>query len=143
MPQTCTICRHPERAAVDQALLTPKESLRNIAKRFETSDTALFRHKRDHLSAALVKAQEAKEAAQGESLFDQFQRLHGRTLKVLDQAEVAGDLKTTLAAIREVRSNFQFLAEIFARVGQTVTSRVVVEFPGGRTEALEFLPRPR
>lgn len=44
MPRTCLACSSPEREAIDKALATG-ESFRNIAKRFGTSSSAVFRHK--------------------------------------------------------------------------------------------------
>jgi hypothetical protein len=47
MPRPCSICRHPERLAIDQALAA-KEPYRDIAERFETSSAALRRHQQTH-----------------------------------------------------------------------------------------------
>jgi hypothetical protein len=48
MPRPCSICTHPQRHDIDQAL-TAGEALRNMAPRFGTSVTALHRHKHEHL----------------------------------------------------------------------------------------------
>ncbi len=68
--QTCLTCRHEAREAIDGALVvgTP---LRNIAEQHGLSSTALHRHKKDHLSATLVKAAEASDLARGGELLDQ------------------------------------------------------------------------
>jgi hypothetical protein len=64
MPRTCTVCTHPERAAIDATLVSgPSESLRTIADRRSVSKTALIRHKADHLPAHLATAREAAEIA--------------------------------------------------------------------------------
>ena len=47
MPRTCTICRHADRRAIDEALGTP-EPYRAIARRFSTSPSAIFRHWKKH-----------------------------------------------------------------------------------------------
>jgi hypothetical protein len=56
MPRACSICTHPKRAEIDKALVagTP---LRNVAERFETSATALHRHKATHLVDVIVRAE--------------------------------------------------------------------------------------
>lgn len=51
MARTCTVCAHPERAAIDVALLAQRP-LRDIAIQFNTSKDALSRHL-SHLAAAL------------------------------------------------------------------------------------------
>ena len=60
MPRTCTVCKHPQREAIDAALLMT-ESLRNISVRTGTSTTALHRHRHSHLPKKLAKAAEARE----------------------------------------------------------------------------------
>jgi hypothetical protein len=44
MPRSCSIRRHPQRTALETALVAG-DALRMMAKRFETSPTTLFRHK--------------------------------------------------------------------------------------------------
>jgi hypothetical protein len=44
MPRSCTICTHPQRTAIETALVAG-EAFRTMAKRFGTSPPALFRHK--------------------------------------------------------------------------------------------------
>ena len=98
MPRRCTICAHPERDDVNQALVAGGP-FRNIAERFGTSATALFRHKADHLPTSLLKARYAQEVAQGDTLLDQVHFLQARALSILGLAEAAGDLRAALAAI--------------------------------------------
>ncbi len=63
MPRKCTICGHKSRAKIDQALVE-RRPFRDIAGQHKVSKSALVRHFDDHLPAALIKAQEAKEAAE-------------------------------------------------------------------------------
>jgi len=111
MPRTCSICSHEDRAGIDSALLT-KNPLRGIARRFAVSEDALFRHKKDHISTLLLKAQEVEEIAQADTLLDQVKAIQTRTLSILDRADGAGDLKTALSAIRETRANLELLAKL-------------------------------
>ena len=62
MPRHCSICTHPQRQAIDDAL-TSREAFRNIAPRFRTSVTALHRHKHEHLSIALTQAQQPQDSS--------------------------------------------------------------------------------
>ena len=63
MPRTCTVCAHPERAAIEAALVagTP---YRHIASQHCVSYKAVERHKDAHIPAAIAQAQEARQAAQ-------------------------------------------------------------------------------
>ncbi len=77
MPRTCTICTHPERTTIDDALVA-RAPYRNIAERFATSIGSLVRHKMDHLPAHLAKAEEAKEIARADSLTAELKRIMAR-----------------------------------------------------------------
>ena len=50
MPRPCTICSHPKRDEINRALLE-RLPYRTVAKHFEASPAAVFRH-RQHLPAA-------------------------------------------------------------------------------------------
>lgn len=124
MPRTCTVCTHPERPEIDRALLSG-EPYRNIAQRFGTSPTALYRHK-EHLPNELVKAKEAEEVADADNLLEQVKSLQTRAISILDRADVAGDLRTALSAIREARGNLELLAKLLGELQQEGTVNVTV-----------------
>ena len=67
MARVCTICVHPDRAAIESALV---EGLpyRDMARRFALPKDATARHKSDHLPAALGVAREAKDVARADDL---------------------------------------------------------------------------
>jgi hypothetical protein len=81
MPRTCLGCSHPEREAIDKALVAG-EPLRNIAKRVSISPAALVRHK-SHVAGTLVKAQERREVKLGDSIFDEIRRLQAEVRECL------------------------------------------------------------
>lgn len=60
MPRACTICTHPDRAAIDAALRAGK-NYRLLADRYGTSATTLFRHRASHLNEALNRVAEARQ----------------------------------------------------------------------------------
>jgi hypothetical protein len=125
MPQRCSICIHPQRDAINAALLAG-EPLRAIAGRFGTSRPALQRHKAEHLPVKLAEAQAAAEAARADSLLDQVRALQAKTLGILDKAERAGDLRTAIAAIREARGNVDLLARLAGELRNETTVNVAL-----------------
>jgi transposase-like protein len=127
MPRTCTICSHQQRQSIDEELLAGKP-FRNIAQRFGTSGTALFRHKA-HLSGAMVKAQEAKEVVRADSLLGQVQELQAKILAILRKAEGAGDLRTATAAIGQARQNLELLGKLAGELGPDTQVNVLVSSP--------------
>jgi hypothetical protein len=124
MPRVCTICNHEQRPEIDRALLA-SEPYRHIATRYGTSTGALQRH-REHLPTQLVRAREAKEVTQADSLLEQVRTLQSRALSILDRADDSGDLKTALAAIREARSNLELLGKLAGELQQEGTINVTV-----------------
>ena len=90
MPRRCTVCAHPEREAIDRALLPYELTLRDIARRHGLSKDAAHRHQRQHLPAELVKVRQAEEAARGDRLLNKILSLRDRARVILDKAEAAG-----------------------------------------------------
>jgi hypothetical protein len=67
MPRSCTICEHPEREVIDQALVDDASN-RSLASLYDVSEAAVRRHKAKHLPAKLLMAQAAEEMAQADTL---------------------------------------------------------------------------
>ena len=98
MPQTCKICRHEKRQEIDQALLegTP---FRDIAGRFGTSKSALLRHKQTDIPTTLVKAKQAEEILDADSLFERLRELSNEARGILEEARASKDHAIALNAI--------------------------------------------
>jgi hypothetical protein len=111
MPRRCTVCEHPERHSIDETLVTGAP-YRSVAKRFRLSESAVYRHKTEHLPAYLLKAREIEEAARADDLLDQVRHLQTHALDILEHAEKAGDLRTALAAISQARGNLELLGKL-------------------------------
>jgi len=133
MPRTCTVCTHPERAAIDDALVSGRDPLRTIADQWSVSKTALIRHKADHLPAHLATAHEAAQVVRADSLLAQVRALQAKTLIILQKAEGTGDLRTATAAIGQARQNLDLLGRLAGelRTGEGTTVNVgVFSSPG-------------
>src|SRR5215211_7666091 len=118
MPRSCTICTHPDRTAIDEALVAG-ESTGKLAGRYRTIDErALRRHRSNHLPAKLVMARAAEEVAQADDLLGAVQDLQARTLAILEAAEGSREHRTALAAIREARSNLELLAKLLGELDE-------------------------
>ena len=125
MPRRCTVCTHNKRAEIDQALVA-RQPFRTIADRFSVSKTALIRHHDDHLPTALVRAQEASEAAQADNLLAQVCDLRDRALGILDTAGAEEDLKAAIAAIREARGCVELLAKLAGQLKDAPTFNLIL-----------------
>ncbi len=110
MGQPCTICRHPQRAEIDGALIE-SQSLRNIAKRFGTTSTSLHRH-RKHLPAELTKAKQAEEVANADTLLGRVEALISRLEGIATKAETEKQWRAASGAMREIRGCLTLLGQL-------------------------------
>jgi hypothetical protein len=100
MPPVCQVCRHPEAADIALALVAG-DSSRSIAKRFETSASAIFRHRRHALKgAAIVRAVEARADHEAESLAQEISRLKADAARLAEKAEAEHDYRGALGAVK-------------------------------------------
>ena len=111
MPRRCTVCDHPERHRIDEVLISGAP-YRSVAKRYGLSESAVYRHKTEHLPVHLLKAKEVKEVAGADDLLEQVRHLHAHALHILERAEQAGDLRNALAAISQARDNVELLGKL-------------------------------
>jgi hypothetical protein len=125
MPRGCTICEHPNREAMDEALVGGASN-RSLASLYDVSEAAVRRHKANHLPAKLVMAHVAEEVAQADILLEQVRDLQRRALEILDKAEEAGELRTALGAIWEARGNLELLAKLLGELSDQPQVNVLV-----------------
>jgi hypothetical protein len=111
MPRRCTVCDHPQRHSIGEALVDGAP-YRSVAKRYGLSESSVYRHKAEHLPAQLLKAKEVEEAARADDLLEQVRDLQAHVLDILERAEKAGDLRTALAAISQARGNLELLGKL-------------------------------
>ena len=133
MPRTCTICHHPRRLQIEQALIGGT-ALRTISGQFGPSKTAVMRH-RTHITEAIARSAQALEAARSGVLLDDVRAGEGRAERLYQQAEeiLSGalqdkDRRTALQAIRaavdvmgEARSYLELRGELTNELGRDRT----------------------
>jgi transposase-like protein len=125
MPRRCTVCDHPERHNIDEVLVTGAP-YRSVAKRFGLSESAVYRHKVEHLPAHLLKAKEAEEVAKADDLLEQVRYLQAHALDILERAENAGDLRTALATISQARGNLELLGKLAGELTDSPNVNITV-----------------
>jgi hypothetical protein len=125
VPRSCTVCTHPDRAKIDEALVGGVAFPALVAE-YRVSKDSLSRHKANHLPAKLVMAQAAEEVAQADDLLGQMRDLHTRTLAVLEAAESTNQHRTALSAIREARSNLELLAKLLGELDERPQVNVLI-----------------
>jgi hypothetical protein len=114
--KTCGICSHPERAAIDAALVA-NTSLRAIAGQYGTTKSALDRH-RKHIPAALTKAKQASEVADATSLVSRVERLMSRMENICTKAMEQEHWTGAVGASRELRGCLELLGKLSGELKQ-------------------------
>jgi transposase-like protein len=115
VPRTCTICQHPQRAAIDQALVGGR-AYRDIAGQFSVSRSALDRHRAEHLSPAVQKAQQASEAEHALDITKQLRAINGVSLSILDEARRSNNPAIALKAIDRVQRQIELQAKLLGEL---------------------------
>jgi len=113
--RACSVCLHPDREAIDRALVEGR-SFRDVARQHGTTKDALSRHHKAHVSPALTRVAQRREERmserRAETALDRLERLFAKAEHVLDVAEQAGQTAQQLAAIREARAVVDTIARI-------------------------------
>ena len=114
MARVCTVCTHPEREAIDRALVAGMGSYRDIAGQYGVSKGALERHNTEHIPADLAAAKRAEDA---DDLLGQVRALQGHALDILTATKDGADkdYRVALGAIREARG----CVELFVKVRES------------------------
>lgn len=126
--KACTICSHPKRAQLEIGL-THHVPMRALAIRFDCSEDALARHRRNHLTpttmAAILAAQkpsevdlEALQRGEAEGLLAQLVTQRGRLQQHSDLALELGNGTVAIAAERAITSNLELVAKLLGSIVQ-------------------------
>ena|SRR5919112_1358523 len=145
MPQTCTICSHESRDAIEDAVVIHSQAKRRVAAQHGVTEQSLRRHLREHLPALLALARDAERASRADSLLDRIEALQSRTLAILEATEDTNEHRTALAAIREARSNLELIGEVTKELNRTPTLNLTLhpEYIEARTLIVQALaPHP-
>lgn len=130
MPRKCTICIHEQREAIEADLLKGG-SYRDVAKQWQVSYSALHRHSQTCIPRAVAAAKQQGEslsAAAGDDLLSKVAELESKAKNIGKQAEDKGDLKTALAAIRELTRIIELQARLAGEIKEQ-TINVLVTSP--------------
>jgi hypothetical protein len=149
VPKSCTICASSQRSVIEKDMLT--DSLREVARRHKTSKDIVHRH-RKHLQIATTAAAEARGPEHGEEVLAQLKELNSKARALVAKAETAGDARTALLGIRELKGLLELQAKLTgqlelksqhnslhlhlaperaAQVAQAYLSRHQEQLPGG------------
>jgi transposase len=102
MPRRCTVCDHSEKHGIDEALVSGAP-YRSVAKRFELSESAVYRHKTEHLPAHLLKAKEVEVAARERASRPSRRKGPPKTVRAVDFGRKTRKTRQNLLTMPKVR----------------------------------------
>ena len=118
MPPLCTVCRHPNRAVLEDGLIR-NVPLRRLAQSVmpATSATALHRH-RKHLATQLVNAQPIEMTSETTNSLARVESLMQECEKMAAAATAAGEWPVALRALKEAHGCLELLGRLRGRMQQ-------------------------
>src|SRR5438552_14632065 len=105
----CVICRHPDRQAIEKALLAG-ETLRNIGVAHGISAASVYRHKA-HVIRAMELACNRRDESLGTSLLDKLGRIEFDLQRLAQLAEQRHELPAAIAALKTLKVTSGMVAE--------------------------------
>jgi hypothetical protein len=137
--QTCTTCRHPQRASIDKALLAG-EAERSIAKRFAIHASNIHRHKASCIGKVFARAVRAKAARDekvvlafehqqgqfGNNLVAELQRLAAEAADIGAKAKHAKQYGAAMGGIREMARIVELIAKLTGQLDESARVNVLV-----------------
>lgn len=123
--------------------------MRDIPRRFPgLSKDGAARHKAEHLPATLASAAAANEVVRGDTLLDKVRELEAQARDIAGRANGAGDLRTALAAVRELTRIVELQAKLAGDLidAPTVSVTLGADWTGVRAtilSALDVYPEAR
>lgn len=104
MPRTCTICSHESRHEIDSALVSGTVSLRDIARQYRVSRTALSRHiNNGHIAKKIQKAARAHEAVEADKFLSRIEKYQGHFETLVERAQKMKDFEWEIKALHGLK----------------------------------------
>ena len=117
----CSICRHPERRALEEAHVSGA-TLRELARRYGKDKSTIHKHVSQHMPRSVREAAQAiEERSHGDGILSELLSLREEARRLQSLAEKKGDVRTAISAIRELTR----LVELKARVMGEIRDREI------------------
>lgn len=113
--RTCTICNHPDRIAIESAIVTGT-SLRDIAGQFDVARSSVARHADSHITESVQQSQEAQEEARGLNVVQQLKYINDVSLDILKTARKSKELDLALKAIDRISKQLELQAKLLGDI---------------------------
>lgn len=134
MARACSICQHEQRLRINKALVKG-EPLLAIARSFSVSRSALDRHRRNHLKAAIQRAAE-REALDESYLLEELLELKAAAKALFGAAARDKSYAGAASALREARANIEVIGKITGSLSGDTTQVNILQLDGSEWPTL-------
>lgn len=125
MCPVCTVCTHKDRKKIDEMILQGV-SLRNISKQFNLNYQSINRHKKNHLTEALLEGHKAEAVTHADTLLMDLQGTKETALWFLNEAKEAKDLKAAAPLISSACRVIELLAEVRGQIDRKAEINIIM-----------------
>ena len=122
---TCTICRHPERAAIESALVSGTP-YRNIAEHYGVSLAAVGRHASEHVAQAIKQSQDARDEARAFDVVKQLREINDVARAIMHASLEAKKNGTALFAIDRIQKQLELQAKLLGDLNEAPQVNVYI-----------------
>ena len=155
MTRVCTVCNHKDVDEINKRLISG-ESYRSIAKQFEASESAIYRHKESHIPEVLLKSNEIKYIISADSLLKKVKEEEDFVREMRVSAAADGDIKVALTAVDRALKCIELYAKVLGIIKDQPTINIALSsewielrttivtalkpFPEARRAVIDALP---
>lgn len=118
MSRSCTICNHPHRADIEQAIIAGIPH-REIASQYGVGYKSVQRHFGDHISQEIQQSQAAQEELQALNVVKQLREINDTSLAILKEARDLGQNGLALQAIDRITKQLELQAKLLGDIDKT------------------------
>jgi DNA-binding transcriptional MocR family regulator len=142
--RTCTICNHPERAAIESDIVTGVSN-RSIALQYGMSHMSVQRHATEHIARAIAEVKQEQAIQSGSAALDRMSRGEAIIDEMIKEywSVEKGEVKVpdlTLKALAELRRQVELRAKLEGELDEhTITITSIPEWRELRALLLDAL----
>jgi hypothetical protein len=126
MPRPCSVCNHPDRAAIDRGLSNGTGVITHLAAEYGVSDRALRRHRAGHLLPEMKERLGHERELQDVDVLAEMRYLYQRMKAYLERAEEADNWPAVRAFNSEARKDLELLARLLGELREGPNVSVLV-----------------
>jgi len=117
VPRACTVCAHPDRDAIDRAIVAG-QGAPEIAALYRVSSDAVLRHKGGHIRPLVLQAQRNADESRALDIIAQLKVINHTSLAVLKEAREARDGELALKAVDRIHKQIELQAKLLGELDE-------------------------